>query len=285
MIVPHPQVLLNGLLVGGLYGFGAMGLQVILGAMGWVHLAYGHFVVLVPLLSAWGVSRTGLPPALAVPLAALGVGGLGWALHLPYLGRWLRSRDQGRGFFLVSLGLALVLEAAGGGLWSLPTTLLRWSPSPLHVGGLILPPLKMAVMGALGGAAVALSLFLSRNRWGRALRAWDSGQGSLWVVGVDPEASARRALGMGLGMAGLTGFFVAFLFMTSVHEAMGLTIRFLCLAVLAKGIQPKRVMGWGLLLGVMETWVSQTMGHRWGGASWYFLLPLVLFLSHIRRKP
>ena len=68
------QILVNGVLVGGLYVLVAQSLNLIFGVMGVVNLAHGSFIVLAGLFTYWFTTVTGLNPLLVLPIAFVVLG-------------------------------------------------------------------------------------------------------------------------------------------------------------------------------------------------------------------
>src|SRR5487761_2024569 len=84
------QLLVNGILLGGLYVLVAQSLNLIFGVMGVVNLAHGAVIALAGLFTFWFSTSTGLSPLLVLPIAFV-VAGLAGALddRLPRLGKAL----------------------------------------------------------------------------------------------------------------------------------------------------------------------------------------------------
>src|SRR4249919_2154178 len=81
------QVLINGLLLGGLYGLMALGMSLIWGVMNIVNVAHGALIMLGAYLTFWMFTLWGIDPFVSLPLtiAALFVYGYclqRWVLNL-----------------------------------------------------------------------------------------------------------------------------------------------------------------------------------------------------------
>jgi branched-chain amino acid transport system permease protein len=286
MPLPHPQVLANGLLLGALHGCAAMGLQFMLGTTGRVHLAYGHVTVVAALAGTGLAMQATLPlwgAALCVALLAAAVGA---GLHPSRL--WSSSRvgaHAERAFLLVGLGAALVLEDVGHLFWPLPVASLGPGATPWRLAGIVLAPAKLTALAAALSLAGVVWLFLTRTRNGKALRAWQGGAGMVQLMGASPPRLGRQAMGLGFGIAGLAGAMLAVTQVVSVQEGMALTVRWLCLAILAGALSPWRVLAGGALLGAGEGGLGQICGTQWGAAWWYGLLLAILFWRAQRQRP
>lgn len=271
-MVPDMQTLWGGVFLGALYGTAAVGFQVILGAGGRVHLAYGHLWVgwalaLSTLLALESASTWLLFPGL-VAAAALA----GWVLHPAPLWRGTLSAERARSFFLLTLGAAFLLEDVGGRLWPLPGTALPWAPAPLVWRGIAVPPAKLALVGAGIVLAIGMHVYLKKGRWGRALVAWNRGDAPVWLVGVDAGRLGQRAVSLGFAVCALAGGFLSLSYAVSIREGMIMTVRALVLAVLGGTLSPLGVLGLGVGLGLGEAWIGHAAGLRWGPVLGYALL-------------
>jgi len=280
MADPFFQVMLSGLLLGSLYGLAGTGLNLIMGATGQVHLAYGH------LWAAAGLAAAGLINAgVLAPLPAIGLVTLAWALgamalHPAALWRGGSGPGAPQRFFLITLGVALIIEDLGAGLAPLPVTALAMAPRALAIAGLIVSPVRAATLALLAVLALGLALGLRFNRWGRALRAWDQGRGPLWTVGVDPAGLGRRLIVVTIGLAGLAGGLLCLGHTIAIQEGMAMTMRCICVAA-AGGTGAWPVMAAGLGLGLSEALIGHVLGTRWMA-----LVPCVLVMvtAHARRS-
>lgn len=282
MTLVYLQLFLQGLATGALYGVVALGMQLILGSTGKVHLGVGQIAVLSALTS---VSLAG-GHGLALPWAALGGGFLAgffsYLLHPPGLWRLLSSEQGERVFLLLTLGGSLGLEAVAQWIWPLPVTALSERTRMFQVAGIPLFSNTKALAFLLCLAlSLALLGLLGFTRKGKALRAWNMGCEELRLVGVDPQSLGRWVSSVGLGIVGLGGVLLGATQVVSPQDALGYTMRALCLAVLGGGLRPLRTMGFGWAMGVGEAAVS-----HWLGAQWHPVLApgLLLVVLCSRRK-
>ncbi len=282
-MILDPRVFLGGLFLGSLYGTAAVGFQLILGATGRVHLAFGHlWIVWALAFSSVTAQGTVGPVAVLTAMTACGWAA-GWVFHPGRLFRERLTGERARSFFLVTLGAALILEHAGGRFWPLPGTALAWAPAPLFLGRLAVPPAKLGLLASGLCLAVGFQLYLRKSRWGRAFVAWDLGREPVWLAGVDTAALGRRAVALGVAVSALAGGFLALSYTVSIQEGMAMTIRLLVLAVLGGTLSPLGVLGAGMGLGVGEALLGQVLGLRWSPALGYVLLLVILPVMGRRR--
>lgn len=275
------QLFLQGLAAGSLYGVLGLGMHLILGSTGKVHLGIGQIAVIAALawadVSGW-CGLTLLPAALG---GGMLLGVLSYQVHPGRLWR-TGSVDQGeRGFLLITLGGALSLEGLAQWVWPLPVTALGRPSGMLFLAG---TPLFSNTKALALVASLAVSLLLSGllrwSRRGKALRAWNMGSEELRLVGVDPQDLGRWITSVGLGLAGLVGVLLSATQVVSVQDGLGWTIKALCLAIVGRALSPLRTMGLGWAMGIGETMVSQWLGSQWHPALAPTLLILVLSIRN-----
>mgnify|MGYP002620795391 CR=1 FL=1 len=111
-MIPLLQTLLDGLVLGGVYAFAAVGFSLIFGVLGVVNLTHGVFVVLGAYAALLLHEVVGLDPILGLPLVMAALFALGYALQY-FLVTPLLARERARepmSVLLMTLGLSLVLE-------------------------------------------------------------------------------------------------------------------------------------------------------------------------------
>src|SRR5258708_21600108 len=102
------DIIVQGLLVGGLYALFAAGLSLIFGVMRLVNLAHGDFIVLAAFLALVCVQGLGVPPVVAVALVVPIMAALGYGLQRVILNRTLGADILPP--LLVTFGLSIVVQ-------------------------------------------------------------------------------------------------------------------------------------------------------------------------------
>ena len=219
------QALAAGLMVGGTYGLMCLGLGIIFGVMRVVNFAQGDFMMLGMYIAYYLVTGFGVlaflgpyvGPIVAATLAGPIVFVVGWLLH-----RYLISQVTGvrvisteaEGHYaqiILTLGVALVLQNGGLLLFgsrpvSVQTPLSRES---WELGLVFLNQARTVAFVFAVGFALALYLFLSRSRLGKAIRAAADNPVAAAYVGVDVDRSYRIAFGLGVGITAVAGGLIA----------------------------------------------------------------------------
>lgn len=206
------STIVNGALLGGLYGLFGLGLALVFGVMRVVNLAHGEFIVLGAFV---GVFLVGLLPqvpawALVLPVALVGYA-VGWGLQAGVVNRAVRSGNPLTPLML-TFGLSVVLRNAmvqvfgadsraidGGELTSAGVDLLG-----LRIG--VYPLLVLVLAVLLFGA---LHWLLRHSEFGRVVRAVADAPEVARLMGVTPARVFNRVMGLAIAFAMLAGFLLA----------------------------------------------------------------------------
>ena len=165
------QGVVGGLLMGLVYALIAAGLSLIFGLMEIVNFAHGEFLMIAMYASffAWALAR--LDPLVSLPLVAVALGALGWAVYHGIIRRVLDGPMLAQIF--ATFGLAVLLRSGAQFLFG---TDFHTVKEPLLAGRVALGPVfvgvpQLAASVTALGAFIGLHLFLSRTETGQALQA------------------------------------------------------------------------------------------------------------------
>src|SRR5689334_3322535 len=181
------NVILQGILVGGLYAMFAAGLSLIFGVMRLVNIAHGDLIVLAAYLALVVTQTLGLGPlaslALVVPAMAL----LGYLLQRGLLNRTLG--DDLLPPLLVTFGLSIIIQ---NGLLQLFTADSRkLNAGAIEVATLKLPPgiwigaLPLIQFLVAVAVIAGLQFLFYKTALGRAFRATSDDQSTAQIMGLD----------------------------------------------------------------------------------------------------
>lgn len=212
MSVDWMSTVINGALLGGLYGLFGLGLALVFGVMRVVNLAHGEFIVLGAYAGFFLVGLVPqLPPWLMLlPVLALGYGA-GWLLQAGLLNRAVKGGDPLTPLML-TFGLSVVLRNGmvallgadskavdAGALGSAGVDVMG-----LRVGVYPLLVLLLAVL-LFGG----LQWWLKRTEFGRIVRATADAPEVVRLMGVAPDRVFRRVMGLAIACAAGAGYLLA----------------------------------------------------------------------------
>ena len=105
------QGLLNGIILGVLYGLIGVGLNVIFGVLRVVNFAHGEFLVLGAYFAFVLMTALGIGPMVSLPLAFVVFFAVGYALYFVLIPRLSKSDDPETSSLLLMFGVSIMLGA------------------------------------------------------------------------------------------------------------------------------------------------------------------------------
>ena len=266
------EILLQGLLLGGLYCLFALGQSLMFGVMRLTNTAHGDFIVLAAFaaIALLGVAPAGLRGSLAGPLLALLLL-LPLAFRFGYaLQRFVLNGTLGKNplpSLVVTFGLAIVIQNLLQELFTANPRVIETpglATASLAVGGgVFIGVLPLLVLAIAIAATAGLQWLLGRTRLGRAFRAVSDDLETAELMGLSPAHVNALATALAFVLVSVAG----------VLQAMGTTVSpadgpqlllFTFEAVIIGG------MGsfWGTFAGSMLLGITQQVGFRldpgWG---------------------
>lgn len=260
MIVILASVI-DGVLIGAVYGLAAMGLTLIWGVMKVINLAHGIIIVLGMFALYFLAAALGFPPYGVVPIViALGLVfgvGLYWIAVHRIIGRpELMS-------LLATFAVNMVLVGLGTALWStspynVPVSLpgLTWR-GYTFTGTHIMAAVLAAVIAGL------LYLLLYRTRIGKAIRAVAGNREAAELSGIPTRRILAAAFGLGVALAAVSGTLIATMFPFTVLSGESYQLKSFVVTVLGGLGNPAGALLGGIALGLVEGLATPFMPVSW----------------------
>lgn len=270
------DMLLQGLLLGGLYALFALGQSLMFGVMRLTNTAQGDFIILGGFFSISLVGATGLAPGWALLLIAPAAFMFGYVLQ-----RFVLNGTLGKDplpSLVVTFGLAIIIQ-------NLLLELYSADPRSLDAGAIALDSLSIGIatvgtlplltLGVAVLATLALQALFSFTSLGRSFRAVSDDREAAQLMGIRPSIVYAQATGIAFVLIALAGTLQAM--RTTVSPSDGpLLLLFAFEAVIIGG------MGsfWGTLLGALLLGISQQIGFRFdpGWGIWFGHLTFLFVL-------
>lgn len=208
------QGLLNGIILGVLYGLIGVGLNVIFGVLRVVNFAHGEFLVLGAYFAFVLMTALGIGPMVSLPLAFVVFFAVGYALYFVLIPRLSKSDDPETSSLLLMFGVSIMLGAIMLLVFEADARSLQLDIEPvfLTVGGLLMPTVRLIALVIALVMIALLAYFLYKTQVGKALRAIIMNRDAVRIVGINAERLSAVAFGLGIGLAAVTGVLVAMVF-------------------------------------------------------------------------
>lgn len=274
------ETLINGCLLGGLYGLIGLGLSINFGTMRVVHLAHGDLIVLASYFLVVALVAAGVPPLAAAAITVPVMYGAGWLVQ-----RFLVGPVLGRGILpplIVTFGLSMVIQnvlllVASADPRTLHSSL---ASAGVRLGSITISTVRLLDFGVGLACLGLLLLLLGRTALGRALRATSDDVDTARLMGIDP----RRMYGAAAGIAAATGAVAGILFVATftVYPSRGSELLLIAFEVVVVGGLGSLT---GTFLGGMLLAFAQLLGSQLFGPSQSLLTAHVVVLLVLVFRP
>jgi branched-chain amino acid transport system permease protein len=275
------NVILQGVLIGGLYAVFAAGLSLIFGVMRLVNIAHGDLIVLAAYVALMVTQSFGLGPLASLIFVVPAMAIIGYALQRLLLNRTLG--DDLLPPLLVTFGLSIIIQ---NGLLELFTADSR----KLQAGAIEVQTFQV-MQGVWVGALPLIQFFVAvaviaglqmlfyRTALGRAFRATSDDQQVAQLMGLDTRHIFAMAMALSLAVVAIAGVFLAV--RANFDPAIGpARLIFGFEAVIIGGLGSM----WGTLAGGIILGVSQAIGAQID-PGWQLLAGHIAFLVILAVRP
>jgi branched-chain amino acid transport system permease protein len=242
----------GAVLMGFVYALIAAGLSLIFGLMEIVNFAHGEFLMVAMYVAffAWALAK--LDPLLSLPLTALALGALGWAVYHGII-RWVLDGPMLAQIF-ATFGLAILLRSAAQFFFGID---FRTVNEPLFAGRVALGPVFIGVPQLAASvtallAFVGLYLFLRHSETGLALQATAQDRQAASLMGINTQRMFALGWTIGSACVGVAGGLLATFFY--IYPDVGATFALLAYVTVALGgfgNVPATLLA-GVLVGLVE---------------------------------
>ena len=242
--------------MGLVYALIAAGLSLIFGLMELVNFAHGEFLMVAMYVTFFAWSLAHLDPVVALPLAALALAGLGWAVYHGII-RWVLGGPMLAQVF-ATFGLAVLLRAGAQFVWGVDFRVVKdpWLAGRVALGGVFVGLPQLAASALALAAFVALWWFLARTETGLALMATAQDRQAAALMGIDTQRMFALGWAIGGACVGVAGGLLA-MFYYVFPEVGGVfaLIAYVTVALGGFGNVPATLLA-GVLVGLVEVFAG-----------------------------
>ena len=279
------QTLINGILVGALYGLVALGLGLLMGVMKFLNIAHGTFIILGGYISFWLFTLWGIDPFLSTPLVIVAMFLIGLVLYWLALSPLLKLPNIGMRIdtsMLVTFGLIWVLDNVMTMLWTPDTRTIMtfYTGETFKFSG---TRFSITGLGGLGVAifvAIALYFILSRTYFGKHIRAATQDAEAASLCGINVHRIYLFSSGIAIALAGVAG--VVIISTYSINASGGISwllIAFVVMILAGEG-NINAIIPAGVIFGLLEAGSVLVVGVPYRQA-----IALLVFIVALMFKP
>lgn len=244
--------LVQGLVLGTVYGMATMGLSLIFGVLKVVNVGHGAFIMVGAFVTLFMFNTLGLNPFFAIPVAFLIGMLLGLFFYYTVIKRLLRAPELAT--LLATFSMGVLLQEIVKLIFGSEFRGYNWDLPSLDIGVTVLPLTKL--LACFGSVAIALILFVwfKKTRSGTAMRSVVEDSEGARVCGVNVDRTYAMSFALGIGLTVASGVLLTMFIPVGINPYMGggYTLKAFVIAVLGGLASPYGAFFGGLVFGLIE---------------------------------
>jgi branched-chain amino acid transport system permease protein len=278
------QQLINGVSLGAIYALIALGYTMVYGVLRLINFAHGDVYMLGAFAGYFLANALALDDhpsiagAIAVTMGAMAICALIGVLIERFAYRPVRQQSR-LSSLITAIGVSLLLEYGGQVVFGATP---RFFPQMIRsetyaLGGAQITNQNLLIIVVALVLMIGLEFIVHRTRIGKAMRATSHNLSVAKLMGINTDFVIAFTFALGSALAAVGGVMVA-LAIPRIDPLMGLMtgLKAFVAAVLGGiGNIPGAMIG-GVLIGLMETWLSATAYSTYRDAVAFAVLILIL---------
>jgi branched-subunit amino acid ABC-type transport system permease component len=271
------QYVVDGLLIGCVYGLAAMGMTLIWGVMDVINMAHGVLIALGSFGMYFLFTSLGINPYLSVLLSGLGGLLLGIGIYRVAIRRVLDASHLST--LLATFAVNMILVGLGTALFSTNPRAVDVDLGSLTIGSVTVQVTRLVAALASILIAGALYLFLNRTTPGKFIRAITNNRNAAELVGIPSQRMLALSFGVGCMLAALAGGLIATFFPFTILSGDTYQVKSFVIVVLGGLGNPLGALIGGLILGLLEGIVPAFLPSSWVPVIEFGLFIIILILK------
>ncbi len=251
--------LLNGVVLGAVYGLATMGLSLIFGILRVVNVGHGAFIMIGAFVALWMFVLFAVPPILSLPLALIIGLSLGLIVFYAILNRLLAAPELMT--LIATYGVGIFLEETAKLLWGPSYKGFSWNIGSIDLGVTIIPIPK--IYSSIASVLLALSLYIwfKKTTIGAALRAVVEDREGAMVCGINVRRMYAFGFSIAIAFTVMSGALLTLFVPVGINPYMGgeYTLRAFVIAVLGSLTSPWGAFYAGFIFGLIENGSYSTL--------------------------
>ena len=237
MFVTVLDVIIGGLITGGIYALIAVGLSLQYGVGRVLNISHGEFIM-IGAFATWSLYTVfGISPLISLVICGPILFIIGFVIHRTIF-EYLRSKSESIDAFaasslLASFGLLFIIQNVALIIWKADLRGYSYLDSSVSILGAVFTANRLIAL--LFAVVISLSfyIFLTRTRLGKGIRAAAEDPATAQVMGVNIHRVLAICFGLGALMAGLAGVLISMMY--EMQPTMGLEYTIIAIIVVVLG--------------------------------------------------
>ncbi|OGO31960.1 MAG: hypothetical protein A2Z29_06165 [Chloroflexi bacterium RBG_16_56_11] len=275
------QTIVNGILLGTMYGMAAIGLSLIFGTMRIVFIAQGSVLVFFAYLCFWLFKLAGIDPYLSIIIIIPGAMVLGAVLYYGLFKEAAALQDR-ISSLLIAVGLMFILENFMTVVWTPNprSVVTSYGFASFTVLGIHLTLNRLLGLGIAILATIGVFLFLKKTVIGTAVRATSEDVEASTLMGINPNRVNAVAFAIGMALAAISGINVASTYSFDPVYGFDVAIKALFALTLGGIGTIYGALAGGIIIGLVEM-----LGAYFVGGGWTQAILFAFFLVALTFRP
>jgi branched-chain amino acid transport system permease protein len=237
MIVNLLDIVISGLMLGGIYALVAVGLSLQYGVGRVLNVSHGEFIMVGAFATYTLFVEFNISPLISIIIISPAMFFIGYFVH-QVLFHYLRSTSASSDAFsgrslLASFGLLFVVQNLILIIWGANLKSYSYLRSSVRILGASYSVNRLVALFVAVGVSMIFYIFITRTRLGKAIRAAAEDPEMANVVGVNIDQVLGICFGLGSLLAGLAGVLISMMF--PLQSAMGLEYTIIAIVVVVVG--------------------------------------------------
>lgn len=251
------DLLVAGLVTGGIYAVVALGLNLQYGMMRIMNIAHGEFLMLGAYLTYTLTRTTGASPLVFIPLVMVMLFLLGLALHATVFRRLTTTSSsveviEARSL-IVSFGLMFILQNAAVLIWGANLQGEPYLDTAVQLGTVSVNLNRLLALALVVVVSGALIFLLQKTLLGMSVRGMLQSPLGALLVGINTSRLHPVCFGIGLALAGFAGGLLSMIFELSPSMGAPYTISALIIIIIGGLGNITGCLVGAILLGLIDT--------------------------------
>ena len=276
------QYLINGVSIGAVYAIIALGYTMVYGIAKMLNFAHGDVIMVGAYISFCVTNYLGLPAVVSILVAMVVCTVLGILIEgLAY--KPLRGTPS-LAVLITAIGVSYLLQNAAQLIWGAApknfTSIVTFQPISVAGGELVITGEAIITILASALIMVLLTLFTTRTKTGKAMRAVSEDRAAAQLMGINVNRTISLTFAIGSALAAIAGVLLCSTVPTLQPTTGSMPgIRAFTAAVIGGiGSMPGAMLG-GILLGIIETFSKKYISTEFSDAIVFAVLIVILLVK------